>query len=425
MVRGVFIVIITHSRFALVRTPHIADDIQGTPQQVLSTYLCDAARLLLFGSEKENAATQQNAMLTSMKRRVPLVSIYIVSTNDEQLDKLATVMSEVPCRMYHLQGDDFFTKEEGRYDGIGIDRLANLRAAGDFSGFPVLVFDGGTAMTYTSADGDGKVLGGGIGPGVQVRLHSLSDYASALPHINQSELSKELASMTNEEGETIKTLPMFARTPQENIISSLCRDIASSGQSIIQGFLGKVGGAEPTNGNENGKDSPKLNASRTIHVTGGDADLIARLLTPDYNKLIELEPGKKISSPPQYEVKKMKHMIHYGIAGVLTRKDAEFREDSPATANLDALLIGQRIAKKFPAADADGDFVFRGVVSCIHKDPDNPYGIRYDDGDSEDFSVDELYGTSFCCMIGHENCSTVTHSYTYVQNLYRRTKIVH
>ena len=386
----------SHTFFvALYRTPHInpKEGTSGSPCEILSTYLSEAARELFFGSKAADP-TKQSAIRASIQRRVSLLSVYIVSTNDEQLVHFAHLMSELPCRMYVMQGDDFFTAEQGKYTGMGVDRLANLRAAGDFKGFPALVFDGGTAMTYTAADGDGKVLGGGIGPGVQVKLRSLSDYSSALPHISTDALMKELAALTDKDGKTLKTLPVFARTPKQNIITNLCREIATNGHSVIQSFLATVGNVEEKGATEDNESEVRHNKSRLIHVTGGDADLIAMLLQPDYSKLIELYPGKKIPSPSEYMVKKMKHMVHYGIAGTLKRKCVS-NKSSPM-ADMETLLIGQRVAKKFPTSDEDGDFMYRGFVACVHPQGENtkfPYAIRYDDGDAEDLSVMQLYGT--------------------------------
>lgn len=301
--------------------------------------------------------------------------------------------------MYLMKGDDFFTTEQGRYQGMGIDRLATLRAAGDFKGFPALVFDGGTAMTYTAADVSGKILGGGIGPGIQVKLRSLSDYASALPHITVDALMKELAELTDEDGNTLKTLPVFARTPKQNIITTLCREIASAGQSVIHSFLATVESTKEKSATENNDEvnTQEMKTEQLVIVTGGDADVIYRLLQPDCCKLIEVEPGRKTPSPPKYKVKKMKHMVHYGIAGALN-KQALATKSSP-TAEVDNLLIGLRIAKKFTTRGENGDFIFRGTVACIHPRASKyPYAIRYDDGDAEDLSVTQLYGT-FCVLL--------------------------
>jgi pantothenate kinase type III len=291
--------------------------------------------------------------------------------------------------MYLMQGDDFFTQQQGRYEGMGVDRLANLRAAGDFHGFPALVFDGGTAATYTAADANGNVLGGGIGPGVQAKLRSLSDYASALPHINYDELRAEIAALTDEHGKPKKTLPVFARSPKQNIVTRLCREIACEGHAVIQHFLQEVG---PVTNPDPAEASPAPPPNQRIVIcTGGDADLIARLLEPDYSKLLRMEPGKQIPQP--YSVKKMKQMVHYGIQGVLKHKVKLAIND--ALRDEENILFGQRLAKRFHMRDADGDPIFRGTIAAVHrKNGMFPYYVRYDDGDGEDMTAVQLYGTS-------------------------------
>ena len=57
---------------------------------------------------------------------------------------------------------------------MGTDRLATLTGAVHLHGHPALVFDGGTATTYSATDSDGKILGGGIGPGIQSKFRSLT-----------------------------------------------------------------------------------------------------------------------------------------------------------------------------------------------------------------------------------------------------------
>ena len=83
-------------------------------------------------------------------------------------------------------------------------------------------------------------------------------------------------------------------------------------------------------------------------------------------------------------------MIHYGIAGALKRKALAFKES--ASADMDTLLIGQRVAKKFPKPDEDQDYVYRGSIACVQADSKFPYHVRYDDGDDEDLDAVQLYG---------------------------------
>jgi type III pantothenate kinase len=75
-----------------------------------------------------------------------------------------------------LQATDFYTLEQGLYPGMGVDRVASLKAASALFGYPALVLDGGTAMTY--GRGVMNIIGGGILP-VSVKLASLHDYTNA------------------------------------------------------------------------------------------------------------------------------------------------------------------------------------------------------------------------------------------------------
>lgn len=94
-------------------------------------------------------------------------------------------------------------------------------------------------------------------------------------------------------------------------------------------------------------------------------------------------------------------MIHHGVASVLREHVKEFEKST--SAELDTLLIGQRVAKQFPMSDQDGDHVYRGSVACVHGGgPGFPYGIRYDDGDTEDMNAVELYGMFACLECMHD-----------------------
>lgn len=114
----------------------------------------------IFGHE-EGDMTTQVALENSQGRSATLLTIYIVSTNMEQAQNVAWCFSEIPCRVYTMQPDDFFSADQGRYETMGIDRLACMRAAGEMVGFPALVIDGGTCMTYTACDHKGHIVGGG------------------------------------------------------------------------------------------------------------------------------------------------------------------------------------------------------------------------------------------------------------------------
>lgn len=69
------------------------------------------------------------------------------------------------------------------YPTMGLDRVATLWGAGHHYGWPVLVIDGGTALTFT-AGADGAFIGGAILLGIKSHLAALHSATAALPVIS-------------------------------------------------------------------------------------------------------------------------------------------------------------------------------------------------------------------------------------------------
>ncbi len=72
---------------------------------------------------------------------------------------------------------------QGLYPTLGIDRALAVLGAGENLGFPVLVIDGGTALTFTGVDAQKRLVGGAILPGLRLQIQSLTDKTAALPKI--------------------------------------------------------------------------------------------------------------------------------------------------------------------------------------------------------------------------------------------------
>jgi type III pantothenate kinase len=74
------------------------------------------------------------------------------------------------------------------YPTLGIDRALALWGAGIIWGFPMLVIDAGTALTFTAADGDKNLVGGAILPGMGLQLASLGQKTGQLPQLEVGEI---------------------------------------------------------------------------------------------------------------------------------------------------------------------------------------------------------------------------------------------
>ncbi|NES73929.1 MAG: pantothenate kinase [Okeania sp. SIO2D1] len=70
------------------------------------------------------------------------------------------------------------------YPTFGIDRALAVWGGGCKYGFPVLVIDGGTALTFTGVDSEKKLVGGAIIPGLQTQLTALEKYTAVLPKVD-------------------------------------------------------------------------------------------------------------------------------------------------------------------------------------------------------------------------------------------------
>jgi type III pantothenate kinase len=74
------------------------------------------------------------------------------------------------------------------YSTLGIDRALALWGAGMSWGFPMLVIDAGTALTFTAGDADKNLVGGAILPGMGLQLTSLGQKTGQLPQLEVGEI---------------------------------------------------------------------------------------------------------------------------------------------------------------------------------------------------------------------------------------------
>jgi type III pantothenate kinase len=76
----------------------------------------------------------------------------------------------------------------GLYPTFGLDRAMTLLGAGSTLGWPVLVIDGGTALTFT-AGVDRRLYGGAILPGMRLQAWALGEQTAALSEASRDALS--------------------------------------------------------------------------------------------------------------------------------------------------------------------------------------------------------------------------------------------
>ena len=117
------------------------------------------------------------------------------------------------------------------YPTLGIDRALALLGAGSRYGYPILVIDGGTAITLTGADGDRNLVGGSILPGLQLQFDSLGLGTAALPRL-------EISADSDSTKPSVAELPeRWALSTEVAIASGILHNLANGLQAAVADWL--------------------------------------------------------------------------------------------------------------------------------------------------------------------------------------------
>ena len=332
-------------------------------------------------------ASKEKADEAARLRPVHLLTVYFTTNEFDQLAMIASLWKDIPCRLIQLQPNDFFTEEQGRYDTMGIDRLATLRCAGSTFGFPVLVIDGGTCLTHTSADENGKIIGGGISFGYGAQLHSIVNRIDSVA-LDTNVLMKEANAMLAK----CQELDPFPQNTVHAVLTDVMGGISTNLRRVIKQYVKRVGSPE---GMEDDGITPK---ARHVVIVGGDEATISDLLNP---RAPYFESDETM---PNYHVHTMKHAIALGVSFVLHNIVEETRnKNNSKHGELMRLLMGKRVAKHF--ADGKGGMdVFRGTIMAVSDEVDDAFFamVRYDDDDVEELQPPDLFSEfiSFNVLFG-------------------------
>lgn len=415
----------------MLRTPPLsADEKEDDPCTVLARHLPKQAHEVVFGSD-DAAPTKTIANSVAASRRIPALTIYVISSCNDEDESLKFLFADVPYRMFKLSFSDFIddpevaTDDENGSDniknGIAAERAASLAAASDiYKGIPVLIFDAGTCLSYTAMDAKGKLIGGGIGPGMNCRFRAFHDYSGGeTPRISFEEY-KNIIEVALENG---KPLEIFSRDIKTQFMADTFCEVAGKCRSVVKHFLVEVKKQKRALGTNGGADDMAIDGQPDLPVviaTGGDCGLIEKCLKPDHAQLVPAEPGTEIPSN-EFTLYLMKHLPHYGISCILKRHAAKAEKalESDEAFRIRSELIGNRVAKQFGVADFDGDFTYRGSIVSIKVGPEGPddkplekdwFFVRFDDGDKEHLDIVGLYGTCFVLVFG---VSILPHFYSH------------
>jgi pantothenate kinase type III len=366
------------------------EELELDPCDVLEAHVASQAHTLIFGDGDKKGCIE-GVSRTAAKRDAPGISVFVVSSNPSMEQKILHMFRDVPAKLFKLRNTDFFSQNHGVYPTMGVDRVAALYGARLHYGAPALVIDGGTALTYTCLDENSKIVGGGISPGVKVRLQSLADYTGSLPIIGH----KQFKSTVEAAIEAKKPLPFFAKNTEMAMISPVCGELACQLRNIIKQYIARCQASASTAGATEGettaeKASAKLHKRFPVIITGGDGKFLKDLLQADASKIVSVEPDASPVPAHSVELRHVKNLVTYALGDILYEKYSQKSHSDPEEV-MKLKIQGLRIAS--PAIDQK-ELFSRGCV--FHITPESViegyvFHARFDNGTQKDLTLRELY----------------------------------
>jgi len=207
-----------------------------------------------FGNTRLKVASFQNTKLTDVTviDSDSLISIEnLLKRFDSQRSILSSVINHNPeienllsaktkfHKLNHLSKLPF-TTPVGKPETIGADRLALSAAAVYF--FPKqhnLVIGLGSCITYNFINADHEFLGGGISPGMEMRMKSLNQFTAKLPIVTPD-----------------GNVPLIGYDTVSNILSGVVMGMANEIDGFINAYKERYG-------------------NFNVHLTGGDLVYLA------------------------------------------------------------------------------------------------------------------------------------------------------
>mmetsp|Transcript_25577 Transcript_25577/g.56039 ORF Transcript_25577/g.56039 Transcript_25577/m.56039 type:complete len:451 (-) Transcript_25577:1399-2751(-) len=357
-------------------TPQLQDEDRSAPSCMsLTRFLCPHALAHTFGIPDLKSATKQNADRTAAKRKFPYTTVYVLSNNTQHENDISFLFSEVPSRLFRLSNANFFTPQQmGMMTQplISVGQFAAMYGAKMDYKSPVLLLNGGSAITYIGLDKDSKFLGGGACAGMPIRCRTLFDYCSKdFPSID----FKKYKQITDKAKEDKKPISIFATDIEVSIAANATAEMAGQLRNIVKQFLKTVG---------------PLDTPVTVVITGDDTDILEELLHENCSNMVEAEPH--VAFPPSSKVTftVRKNMVAYGIQHLLAankKKQAPLDPDE----EIREALIGLRGAY---IKESNANKIYRGSIMRVVSGnvlEEDTFILLLDDGENIYLDLVKLY----------------------------------
>jgi len=308
--------------------------------------------------------TLESAAKKAVERRAH-VTVYVLSTDSLQVELISKLFRCIPSRVFAMKSSDFF---KHRNQNVSIDRMAALCGSAHLQGFPSLILSANDELTYTAADAKGNLLGGGISPGLALRLKSMSENSDQKEIITEKNLYGRLETVSNKK----KPLQIFSNSYEDSIITAALSEISNNARYVIQLWLEKVGSANKHSTRPNTNSGP-INDTRVVSVIGKNAAILNKLMKANHGGMIE---SSNASSVKDVNTQIYDKLIPFGIQHVINR------ESTARNVYLDT-----RVAKKI-LVPGEGVVILRGTVGAPkHLRSGHPFSVAFDDGTSMDYPL--------------------------------------
>jgi len=200
---------------------------------------------LLKRAALSTQSSQYSAFLKKYFAKYPIEKVIVASVVPQAAKKLEQALKRLKVKNTLILGKNLDVPIKNRYQfpqEVGQDRLVNAFAAIKLYGYPAIVVDFGTAITFDVISKKKEYLGGLILPGLETSLKALAEKTALLPKINLS-------------------------APPKNIIGRNTRDSMLSG--VIFGFASLTDGVIKKLKQKSGKNTK-------IIGTGGNIKFISQ-----------------------------------------------------------------------------------------------------------------------------------------------------
>ncbi len=172
----------------------------------------------------------------------PEIKDYVVSSVVPTVeDRIGKAVEKISGGKAIFIGKDISVPIPNKYknpDEVGIDRLVNGYAVIKKYGYPSIVIDFGTAVTFDVINEKGEYVGGAIFPGIDASIEALFSKTAKLPSVNLKTVTQIIGKTTVD---SIRTgLYHGYVTMVEGVVEKINREAGYRHRVVITGGNGKL-----------------------------------------------------------------------------------------------------------------------------------------------------------------------------------------